>query len=129
VRKRLFPFALAGLAGFLVDAAILLMVSNALGSFGGRALSFLCAVTVTWIINRNFAFADRAARSARHRELVRYVLAMLPGMAMNWLGYAAVVTLSGSSPATLVLAVAFGSLAGMATNLAMANWVVFRTSP
>lgn len=120
------PFALAGVVGFLVDAGLLLVVGSLLGPFGGRLVSFAAAVATTWLINRNFAFADRAAVDGKVGEFLRYFLAMLPGAVVNWLVYSLIVSIGADNPTVLILAVAMGSLAGMAANLTAANGLVFR---
>jgi len=126
VRKRILPFALAGIIGFVVDAGMLLLVAPLLGPFGGRILSFTAAVLATWLINRNFAFADKAARNGKGQEFLRYFAAMLPGAAVNWVVYGLVVALLADTNIGLVLAVAAGSLAGMTTNLVAADRLAFR---
>lgn len=126
MRKRILPFALAGMIGFVVDAGMLLLVAPLLGPFGGRLVSFAAAVLATWLINRNFAFADKAARSGKGQEFLRYFAAMLPGAAVNWVIYGLVVALLADTNTGLVLAVAAGSLAGMATNLVAADRLAFR---
>ncbi len=126
MKQRIVPFAVAGAIGFAVDAGLLLVAAPALGAFGGRLVSFAAAVLTTWMINRNFAFADKAAHTGKIREFLRYFLAMLPGAAVNWLVYGVVVALTGGDSSGLVLAVAGGSLAGMTTNLIAADRLVFR---
>lgn len=126
MKHRILPFAFAGAVGFVVDAGLLLLLNPLLGPFAGRLFSFLGAVLTTWVINRNFAFADRAGHRNLLAEFVRYVLAMLPGAAVNWLAYTITIALAPPGPVTLTLAVAAGSLAGMATNLTAANFWVFK---
>lgn len=126
MKKRILPFAIAGAIGFLVDAGLLLLAAPAMGAFGGRLLSFAAAILTTWLINRNFAFADRAVKTGKRREFLFYFLAMLPGAAVNWLVYGIVIALAGEDAVGLTLAVAGGSLAGMATNLVAADRLVFR---
>jgi putative flippase GtrA len=127
MRRRIIPFALAGTIGFAVDAAVLLAVTPLTGPFAGRVVSFLAAVASTWLLNRNFAFADRRARQHRHREFARYALAMLPGATLNWLSFSALVlALSADTPLPLTVSVGVGSLVGLAVNLVAANWLVFR---
>lgn len=126
MRKRILPFAMAGIIGFVVDAGMLLLLAPLLGPFGGRVLSFACAVLATWVINRNFAFADKAASSGKGREFLRYFGAMLPGAAVNWLAYGLVIALLADTHIGLILAVAAGSLSGMTTNLIAADRLAFR---
>lgn len=124
--KRALPFAVAGFIGYLVDAGVLSLAYGALGPLVGRLLSWSCAVTTTWLINRNFAFADRAAMTGKRRELGRYGLAMIPGALVNWLAYGGAVAVLPATDWRPALAVAVGSLAGMAVNLTAAHKLVFR---
>lgn len=124
--KRLLPFAIAGVFGYGVDAGVLSLSIGTLGPVGGRALSFCCAVLMTWLINRNFAFADRAAKTGKGYELARYLLAMLPGGAINWLAYGMAMTMLPAAGWRPAFAVAIGSLLGMLTNLTAARTLVFR---
>lgn len=124
--KRILPFAIAGVFGYLVDATVLSLTIGWLGPVGGRLVSFACAVLTTWCINRSFAFSDRAATTGKRYELMRYVLAMIPGGAINWLVYGLAISLLYASEWRPAAAVALGSLAGMATNLMAAQTLVFR---
>ncbi len=126
MRKRILPFAIAGAIGFVVDAGLLLLVSPLLGTFGGRLVSFAAAILSTWLINRNFAFADKATTSGKRHEFLRYFLAMLPGAALNWLAYGLVVAVLPRAPLSLALAVAVGSIAGLSANLLAADRLAFR---
>ncbi len=127
LKKRILPFAFAGALGFLVDAGLLMAFAPLLGAFGGRLLSFCAAVGTTWTINRNFAFADKAATTGKRREFLRYFLAMLPGATVNWLAYGLAIAVLPDTALRLALAVALGSIAGLATNLLAADRLVFRT--
>lgn len=124
--KRILPFAFAGVVGYVVDATMLSLTIGWLGPLGGRLVSFACAVFTTWCINRSFAFADRAATDGKRYEFLRYVLAMIPGGAINWLAYGLAISLLSESNWRPAAAVAIGSLAGMATNLLAAQTLVFR---
>jgi len=124
--NRVLPFAIAGLFGYLADAAMLSLSLGLLGPVGGRMLSFACGVLTTWLINRHFAFADHAAQVGKRYELLRYVLAMLPGGGINWLIYGLAMTALPSSGWRPAIAVAAGSLAGMVVNLVAADKLVFR---
>jgi putative flippase GtrA len=96
------------------------------GPYWGRLGSFSIAVVVTWACNRGFTFADRKSGLPRGREFQRYFVAMLAGGAVNYGTYALIVLVFGGSGWMPFLALAAGSLAGMAINLTLANLVVFR---
>ncbi|SAL34899.1 GtrA family protein [Caballeronia concitans] len=121
-------FAFAGGVGFLVDAGVLyVMLHLGVGPYAGRLVSFLCAVFVTWRINRRITFAATNNRSI-WREFYEYLLAMIGGGACNYGAYALALRLLGADVWTPLAAVAAGSIAGMAVNFMLAKLWVFRHS-
>ncbi|NIF76616.1 GtrA family protein [Paraburkholderia sp. Cy-641] len=126
MRRELSRFAIAGVLGFLVDAGVLyLALAMGLGYFAGRAVSFLCAVLATWQVNRRFTFTSSRKESA-WIEWWRYLAAMSLGGVVNYGAYSAVVFALNGFPFLPLLAVAVGSVAGLAVNFASARLWVFR---
>lgn len=119
-------FALAGAAGFVLDTVVLYLVKESLGVYYGRALSFSCAVLLTWVINRNFAFGHRASGVSLIREFVAYLKVMLVGGVVNYVVYVMLVMSINIIESEPVLAVAAGSIAGMFFNYISAKKFVFR---
>lgn len=119
-------FGLAGVAGLLVDVGVLyLMLALGLDHYSGRLLSFLAAVWATWQLNRRYTFA--ATDDTLWRQWWRYLLAMTGGGLVNYAAYSAILLMAPSQPRWLpLLAVAGGSLAGMAVNFLSAKLLVFR---
>lgn len=129
LRAELVRFALAGIAGLLVDVVVLyLALAAGMGYFAGRVLSFLVAVFATWRINRRYTFAAGAgaAPQSAWAEWWRYLAAMLGGGLINYLAYSAAVTLLPPHALLPLVAVAAGSLAGMSVNYLSAKYLVFR---
>jgi putative flippase GtrA len=127
-RREIARFAGAGVAGLLVDVAVLYL-ALALGSgyYGGRLLSFLAAVFVTWRINRRLTFsAGAASAGAQWSEWWRYLAAMLGGGIVNLAVYSGAIALGPRAALWPLLAVACGSLAGMSVNFAGAKLFVFK---
>ncbi len=62
--KKLFWFGVAGGAGFVVDASVLLLLLRftPLGPFGARAIAIASAMMATWVLNHKFTF-ERSGRS------------------------------------------------------------------
>jgi putative flippase GtrA len=120
-----FRFALVGGVGFLVDAGVLTLVFDALGPYWGRAVSFFCGALTTWFLNRRYTFADRHSGLQTGREFGNYLGAMLAGGAINFGVYALLVGFAPFFAAWPVLAVAAGSLSGMAVNFTLARYLVF----
>ena len=116
---------MAGAVGFLVDSGVLYLGTVAgLGHFVGRALSFLCAVWVTWRINRRFTFAAERKQSA-WAEWWSYLTAMSAGGIVNYAAYGVAVLYLPPSAASLLVAVAIGSVSGMIVNYTTARLWVF----
>ena len=128
-RQELFRFTLIGAAGFLIDAGALMLATKGLGLglYSGRAFSYLCAATFTWICNRRFTFAPVEQRHPLI-EWLRFLGANAIGGAVNYGTYAALVTFTALGAAWPVLGVAAGSLAGLVFNFAASKFWVFKRS-
>lgn len=119
-------FGVVGVGGFLVDAAVLYVMSGYIGLFYGRAVSFLSAVFVTWILNRRWTFCNHRSGMENKREFSLYLLLMLFGGAVN---YGVYVWLVIAYPLVFqhpILGVAVGSLAGMIVNFSTSHFILFR---
>jgi putative flippase GtrA len=126
MRQQILRFGIAGVLGFVVDAGMLyLALKLGLGPYAGRAVSFFCAVFVTWQFNRRFTFERNTTRSV-WREWNEYLLAMAFGGACNYGAYAVAIKFLPAGALTPLLAVALGSIAGMFVNFISAKVWVFR---
>lgn len=122
---RLLRFGLVGAAGFLVDAGLLqaMVQWGSINPFLARLGSFIAAATATWWLNRWFTFAAR--HQASGREWMRYMMAMTLGGLVNYGAFAAVLLWLPLALRQPWLAVACGSLAGMAVNYYTSRRFVF----
>ncbi len=120
-------FCVAGVAGLVVDIAVLYVLAPLLGWYVARAGSFVAAASVTWWLNRRFTLTLRPdhAQKPVWLEYFQYLASMLVGGAVNYLAYASVVygVLSVFAP---MLGVALGSIAGLIFNYLAARHLVFR---
>ncbi len=123
---QLLRFGLVGTLGFAVDAGVLyvLLQETAAGPWLGRVLSFLCAASVTWALNRHFTFTDAPPAKA-HRQWALFVGFMMLGGAINYGVYALVLSGGPASGLRPLLAVACGSVAGLAVNFTTSRLFVF----
>lgn len=123
---QLLRFGVVGGVGFLVDSGVLYAsMACGLGFGSGRIVSFLSAVTVTWLLNRRFTF-DAAQQTSLAREGLAYLAAMSLGGLLNLCTYAMIMVLLPYHPVLPIMGVAVGSLVGMAVNFAGAKWWVYR---
>jgi putative flippase GtrA len=127
--RQFLSFAVVGVVGFFVDAGVLLLVVNLLGFnvYAGRLLSFAAAATVTWALNARFTFKDTETRSGVGQWL-RFICVNAGGALLNFGAYAWMVTNVRFAHQHLPLAVACGSLAGLAVNFTLSRALVFKRS-
>lgn len=127
IGRQFISFAVVGTIGLLVDLAVLYLLAPQLGWYGARVVSFVCAATVTWALNRRFTFATRRSGASLLREYAHYLLMMLAGALVNYAVYALTLhQVEGRlAPA---LGVALGSCAGLLVNFLSARQWVFRVA-
>jgi putative flippase GtrA len=124
--KEFVRFAVVGVIGFTVDASTLaIMLMAGAGVLWGRAVSYVAAASCTWALNRRWTFHDQSSR--RVRQWAQFLAVNLLGGAVNYSIYALLVLhLNGSSIILPVIAVAFGSICGLAINFLLSKHIIFR---
>ena len=125
--RRTAAFAVAGAAGFLVDAGTLafLLWATPLGPFVARVFAIAAAMAFTFWLNRTFTFG-RSERSLA-AEGARYGGVGISAALLNYAVYSALVLVF---PALWpVLAVAIASLAAMIWSFLGYSRFVFGASP
>jgi putative flippase GtrA len=128
VSSKFLRFALVGAAGFAVDASILALGLHVLGlnKYLARVFSFLSAATFTWVANRRFTFPEAAGSRGRAREWARFIAVNAVGGLVNYGVYATLVTFAAAPFSNPFLALAVGSLTGLAFNFFGSMFIVFR---
>lgn len=119
-------FACVGVLGFVVDAAVLhvAMTRFGAGHYGGRVISYLCAATTTWALNRRFTFRELRGAN-RVSEWARFLAANAIGGLVNYSLYAVAVATSDFVARFPTIGVAVGSVAGLAVNFTLSRFHVF----
>jgi putative flippase GtrA len=120
-------FAAVGVAGFVVDVAVLYLALHYLdcGPYVGRAISYVAAASSTWFLNRRFTFLNRRSM-AIGMEWLKYLLVNGCGGIINYATYVACLHFLGILGVAPFIGVAFGSLAGLSVNFALSRRLVFR---
>jgi putative flippase GtrA len=119
-------FSLVGAAGFAVDTGVLylLIFGVGLGPWLARLPSFLAASLFTWYANRRWTYPG-PHRGSTAGQWLKFVTVNTVGFAVNYSIYA-VLILDNRVRAQPVIAVAAGSLAGLAFNFTASRRFVFR---
>lgn len=124
--KKLFFFGIAGVLGFLVDAATLYLIKSFTGIYLGRLFSFSMAVVVTWIFNRNITFKQSNVSMGMLAEFLKYFLLMIVGGVINLGIYYLMISSSQWLQNFPILAVAAGCLAGMVANFLTSRFLLYK---
>jgi putative flippase GtrA len=127
-RSRSASFVGVGAIGFAVDASILTLLVTGFGwsSYAARAVSFSCAVTVTWLCNRTWVFVRT---DNVRKEYGTYVATQIVGATINLGGFAVLLALFPSLARVPVVALAGGGILALLFNyFAARRWVFVRPS-
>lgn len=126
---RLFPFALVGGSGFVVDSASYFGL-QAVGAHHllARFASFWAAMSWNWCLNRIVTFSDRP-RTPRALQWSRFALASLVALGLNFGAYWALTSTVGFFARERFLAFVLGVAAASSFNFVAANRLVYRRSP
>lgn len=125
-QRQFLLFGFVGSLGFVVDSGVLYLLKDLVGLYIGRIFSFISAVFVTWILNRNMTFADRTSGKSLGGEFARYFLLMLIGGVVNYGTYVAVISRVATAHDQPIWAVAAGSIAGLGVNLLSSKFMLYR---
>jgi putative flippase GtrA len=120
-------FCIVGGIGFLVDAGILGLLVHGFGAdpLLSRLLSFPCAMTVTWYLNRRVTFSHAVSQHSG-QEWFRYTLVSVVGNLINFVVYAVCISLSQLMYAYPETALAIASIVALAFNYLGSSRYAFR---
>lgn len=127
-RRRLFAFGAIGGVGFAVDAGILqALYLLGIPALLARCVSFPCAVTATWLLNRRFTFGDRPKVNSRSQYAL-YVGGQIAGALINVAAFIATLHYRPSLSTRPVIPLIVGSATALIFNYMWANIFVFRAA-
>lgn len=129
-RWRFLRFATVGAAGFGVNEIALAAFIKLAGldPYTAGIASFFVAATFTWWGNRLLTFREHAAGWGRglFEEWARFIAANGLGFLVNYAVYAGLITFAPSPFGVPFVALAFGTIAGLALNFTLSSRFVFR---
>lgn len=122
--RDLLRFGTVGTFGFVVNAATTTVAAMVVNLYAAGFLAFVVAACFTWFCNRHWTFAHRP-RQPWSRQLRKFLVVNFLGFLLYYAVYAGLVTLWPLAAAHPVLAVACGSIAGLAVNFTLSRALVF----
>ena len=126
IGNQLVRFCAVGAAAFVVDAGVVeaLIKLASWNPYLARVVSYLCAASFAWWLNRRYTFG--AGQGPVHREWAKYLAVNISGGLVNYVAYALLVAASDFVHAWPWIGVAAGSVAGLLVNFAANKWYVFK---
>lgn len=126
--RHLLAFFVVGAIGFAVDGGLLTLLGPGLGwnIYLSRLLSFACAVTVTWALNRTLVFGTAGNVERRMGEYSRYFVVQCLGALLNLATFAVLIAKAPSLKPYPIIPLAAGSLLAMLFNYTGSRAWVFR---
>jgi putative flippase GtrA len=124
--KEIISFAAVGTVGFVLDAAIVWALINyaAISPIPAKFMAFPCAVTVTWLLNRNSTF--KANQQSNYlKEWLLYIQINSIGTFANNLSFIVLVSINTFLYENPIVTVAIGSIFGMLFNYFGSKYWVF----
>lgn len=118
-------FGAVGTLGFVVDAIVVYATRGSIGLYWGGAVAYLAAATTTWFANRIWTFRS-APRKAPLQQWMRFLTANALGFMLNRGAYALLISVWEFAWSHPIIAVAAGSITGMALNFHLSRRLVFR---
>ena len=121
---QLWCFSLVGVAAFVINAGLVETLVPFAGPVRSQMIAFPLAATAAWWMNRHYTFG--ASGLAPHREWLQYVLANSAGWLLNNATYLVLIFNLSLAYTHPVIAVAAGSIAGLAANFFLSRRMVFK---
>jgi putative flippase GtrA len=116
---QLFRYCVVGGCGFAVEAAVIAFLQYAWqwSALPCRAVSFPCAVLVTWWLNHRYTFRSAGGWG----EVARYFSTQGVGLVTNLLAYAAMIQIFPLLDRHALVPLVVGSALGLSVNFLLAK--------
>ena len=127
--RELASYLAVGGVGFLIEAVILTVLTQFAGwsPWLARGPSFVTAVLATWALNRRHTFPERGLQH-RSLEAFFYLAIQSAGIALNLAIYSVCLLLLPPPVRFPVIALAAGSLGGLASNYLLSSRLLYGRS-
>ena len=128
--KQFISFSIIGGVGFVVDTGMLYLLIYAIDAnlYLGRLFSYLCAVTVTWMLNRAYTFKtdnQPVFHTSLLKQWSKFAGCNAFGAVINYIIYALLITFISVFYKNPVFAIAIGTLFSVNINFFLSKKYVF----
>jgi putative flippase GtrA len=125
--RQFIPFCVVGGIGFVIDAGVLSLLVHGLelDPVVARMVSFPCALTATWYLNRRVTFSHTISNKPG-QEWLRYAMVGVVGNLINFVVYIACIRLSHAMYNYPETALAIASIVALVFNYFGSSRYVFK---
>lgn len=126
--KKFFFFGLIGTVGFIVDTTILLYLVYIWQAplFISRTISFMIAVYVTWLLNRNVTFKSSHKKYKKTKEYMYYFTIQSIGGLINFIVFFILIYFDTFFYNNLIISMAIASITAMLFNFFVSKYKLFQ---
>lgn len=116
--KKFFYFGIVGTVGFIVDTLILLYLVYILQLpvYFSRFISFIIAVFITWLLNRNLTFKNADKKHKKSKEFFYYLATQSTGALINFIIFFTLVYTTTYFYNNLIFSMAIASIVALFFN-------------
>lgn len=116
--KKFFYFGIVGTVGFIVDTLILLYLVYILQLpvYFSRFISFIIAVFITWLLNRNLTFKNADKKHKKSKEFFYYFATQSTGALINFIIFFTLVYTTTYFYNNLIFSMAIASIVALFFN-------------
>lgn len=124
LNREFVSFCIIGFLAYIVDVMVVSFLKETVGFYYARIPSFLCAATVTWLLNRRYTFIEKSGKIIIEEYIFYLSLMGLGGVINNLVYFVSIYFLSDWDYSVFV-AVALGSISGLLVNFFNSKHYVF----
>lgn len=125
---KFYRFAVVGAFGFLVDGGLLIwLLSFGFDIYLARSVSFLSAVTFTWVLNRSWTF-HRVVTTHKTENYVKYFMIQGSGAAINMALFFVFILMIPKLIEFPLLPLALGAAVSLVWNYYLSQQLVFKSN-
>jgi len=122
--EQIIRFGVVGVVGFVINAGMVAWLAHSIGPVLAQVMAFPVAVSVTWLLNRQYTFG--VSQHVWHREWMHYITGNTLGWITNNGIYFFLILKIPEIYQNPSIAVAAGSLAGMTFNFIISKIFIFK---
>lgn len=125
--SEIVQFAMVGSSGLVIDISVFLFLEIAMGinHYLARGMSFFCAASSNWLLNRLFTFSYRQ-KTSKLPQWTKFTISSLTSFSINFGSYVLLTKFLPFFSQHYLLALLTGVALGFGANFMLSHWLIFK---